>query len=54
MHRQECFAKLPAHSLSDCPVSDLLASQVLSVPVYAELRQEQLDEVIAALQAFTG
>jgi dTDP-4-amino-4,6-dideoxygalactose transaminase len=54
MHRQECFAKLPAHSLSGCPVSDLLSSEVLSIPVFAELRQDQLDEVIAALASFAG
>jgi dTDP-4-amino-4,6-dideoxygalactose transaminase len=54
MHRQECFAKLPAHSLSGCPVSDLLASEVLSIPVYAELAEAQLEEVVAALAAFVG
>ena len=52
MHRQECFAKLPEHSLSDCAVSDLLASEVLSIPVFAELRRDQLDEVIAAVASF--
>ena len=52
MHRQECFAGLPAHALSDCPVSDLLSSEVLSIPVYPELKTEQLDEVVAALASF--
>jgi len=53
MHRQECFAGLSAHSLSDCPVSDLLSSEVISIPVYPELTTGQLDEVIAALASFT-
>ncbi len=52
MHRQECFAGLPAHALSGCPVSDLLASEVISIPVYPELRTAQLDEVVAALSSF--
>lgn len=52
MHRQECFASLPAHALSGCPVSDLLASEVISIPVYPELKADQLDEVVAALSSF--
>lgn len=54
MHRQECFANLPAHALSDCPVSDLLSSEVISIPVYPELKTDQLDEVIAALASFSN
>src|SRR5690606_21031135 len=54
MHRQECFSKLPAHSLSGCVVSDQLASEVLSVPVYPELTQAQLDDVVAAVASFQG
>jgi dTDP-4-amino-4,6-dideoxygalactose transaminase len=52
MHRQECFASLPAHALSGCPVSDLLSSEVISIPVYPELTTAQLDEVVAALASF--
>ena len=52
MHRQECFANLPANSLVDCPVSDRLAMEVISIPVYPELTKEQLDEVVAALASF--
>ena len=53
MHRQECFAGLPAHALSNCGVSDTLSSEVISIPVYAELTTAQLDEVIAAIASFT-
>lgn len=52
MHRQECFADLPEHSLANCPVSDQLASEVLSIPVYPELVTAQLDEVVAAIASF--
>jgi dTDP-4-amino-4,6-dideoxygalactose transaminase len=54
MHRQECFPNLPAHALSDCPVSDLLSAEVISIPVYPELTTAQLDEVIAALASFSN
>ena len=52
MHRQECFAGLPAHALSNCEVSDRLSSEVISIPIYAELTTAQLDEVIAAIASF--
>jgi dTDP-4-amino-4,6-dideoxygalactose transaminase len=52
MHRQECFAALPEHSRSDCGVSDTLAAEALSIPVYPELNVAQLDEVIAAIASF--
>ncbi|WP_035610964.1 DegT/DnrJ/EryC1/StrS family aminotransferase [Haloferula sp. BvORR071] len=52
MHRQECFANLPTASLSDCPISDELSAEVISIPVYPEMSIEQLDEVIAALASF--
>ena len=53
MHRQECFAGLPAHALSHCEVSDLLSSEVISIPVYAELTAAQLEEVVAAFASFS-
>lgn len=48
-HRQECFMHLPAGPL---PESDSAASEVLSIPVYPELRREQLDAVAAAIRKF--
>lgn len=51
LHRQECFADLPT---ADCPVSDKLAREVLSIPVYPELVQEQLDEIALAVSSFGG
>jgi len=49
LHRQECFAHLP---VSECPVSDALSHEVLSIPVYPELVQSQLDEVALAVASF--
>ncbi|HEY8991957.1 MAG TPA: DegT/DnrJ/EryC1/StrS family aminotransferase, partial [Luteolibacter sp.] len=51
LHRQECFADLPA---APCPVSDALAEEVLSIPIYPELVQNQLEEVAAAFASFRG
>lgn len=51
LHRQECFVEFRKRA-GDLPVADQLAQEVLSIPVYPELRQEQLDEVIAAIAEF--
>lgn len=53
MDQQECFAQLPASSRSDCEIAHRLATEVLSIPIYAELTQGQLDDVIAAIAEFT-
>jgi len=52
LHRQPCFATLPPHALLPCPVSETLANEVISIPVYPELNTAQLDEVIAAIQSW--
>ncbi len=51
LHLQECFAHLPA---ADCPVSETLAREVFSIPVYPELTSAQLEEVAAAFGSFAG
>jgi len=50
-HRQECFAGL---GLDDAayPVSNRLAATVLSLPIFPELREEQLREVVATIAEF--
>jgi dTDP-4-amino-4,6-dideoxygalactose transaminase len=50
LHRQPCFAMLPSHAIADCPVSDQLAAEVLSIPIYPELLESQLDEVATAIE----
>jgi len=50
LHQQECFRHLPAHAIQDCPVSEALTGEVLSIPVYPELAAGQRDEVVAAIR----
>ncbi|MFT5465690.1 MAG: dTDP-4-amino-4,6-dideoxygalactose transaminase [Verrucomicrobiales bacterium] len=51
LHRQECFASIidPDQSFA---VSDELAIQVLSIPIFPELKPEQLEHVVAQIESF--
>lgn len=49
LHQQECFRGLPPHALQPCPVAEQLAEEVLSIPVYPELTEGQVNEVAAAI-----
>jgi len=53
MHQQQCFAYLGTERES-FPVANLLAQQALSIPIFPELRREQLDEVISAIGEFVA
>ncbi|HVF41056.1 MAG TPA: DegT/DnrJ/EryC1/StrS family aminotransferase [Gemmatimonadaceae bacterium] len=53
LHLQPCFAYL-GYSKGDFPESEKAASEVISLPVYPELRPDQLDEVIGAVRGFYG
>ncbi len=50
-HRQECFSHL-GHRDEDYPVSNHLAQSVLSVPIYPELTEAQIREVVDAVATF--
>lgn len=50
LHRQECFAG--AHDGRRLPVADALATEVLSLPVFPELRPEEQAAVIDGIFAF--
>lgn len=52
MHRQQCFGHLAQDSRTSLAVTDRLAQEVLSIPVYPELEQAQQDAVIEAVRAF--
>lgn len=52
MDQQTCFASLPASSRVGCEVSHRLANEVLSIPIYPELKLEQKEEVVAAIANF--
>lgn len=53
LHLQPCFAYL-GYKAGSCPESERAAAEVLSLPIYPELTQDQLDEVIGAVRAFYG
>jgi dTDP-4-amino-4,6-dideoxygalactose transaminase len=52
LDQQECFAHLPESSRVGCSVAHDLASEVLSLPVYPELTDEQREAVVAAVIEF--
>ena len=52
MHQQECFAPPSGRQPESLPVSEQLASECLSIPIYPELKREQADTVIAAIREF--
>jgi dTDP-4-amino-4,6-dideoxygalactose transaminase len=53
LHLQPCFEYL-GYSQGDFPESEKAALEVISLPVYPELEQSQLDEVIEAVKGFYG
>ena len=53
LHLQPCFAYL-GYKPGSCPESERAAGEVLSLPIYPELTESQLDEVIGAVRAFYG
>jgi dTDP-4-amino-4,6-dideoxygalactose transaminase len=49
VHLQRAYASL-GYRAGDFPVTELLANQFLSLPIYAELRPEQVSEVVTELE----
>ena len=49
MHLQKAYADLE-YKPGDFPVTESLADRFLSLPIYAELRPEQVAEVVLALE----
>ena len=53
LHRQPCFAYL-GYREGSCPESERASREVLSLPIYSELRRDQQDEVVAGVREFYG
>jgi dTDP-4-amino-4,6-dideoxygalactose transaminase len=53
LHLQPCFAYL-GYREGRCPESERAAREVLSLPIYPELTEAQLDEVVAGVRGFYG
>jgi dTDP-4-amino-4,6-dideoxygalactose transaminase len=49
VHLQKAYASL-GYRTGNFPVTELLANQFLSLPIYAELRREQVSEVVMELE----
>jgi len=49
MHLQDCFSQSGAAVQSSCPVAELLANEVLSIPIYPELTTAQQEAVVRQL-----
>lgn len=53
LHLQECFSGLGYRS-GDLPMSERAAKEVISIPIYPELTEGQIDEVADAIRSFFG
>jgi dTDP-4-amino-4,6-dideoxygalactose transaminase len=51
LHRQRCFEYLGPDA-GACPESDQAAAESLALPVFPELRQEQIEYVVASISRF--
>ena len=51
LHLQECYSEL-GYKPGDIPVSEEAARQVLALPIYAELIQEQQEQVVEIIGRF--
>ena len=51
LHEQQCFAYL-GHAPDEFPNSQRAAREVLALPVYPELKNEQLEHVVRSIAAF--
>jgi dTDP-4-amino-4,6-dideoxygalactose transaminase len=53
LHLQPCFAYL-GYKAGSCPEAERAAREVLSIPIYPELTEGQMTEVVDAVRSFYG
>jgi dTDP-4-amino-4,6-dideoxygalactose transaminase len=53
LHLQDCFKNL-GYKNGDFPVAERISDQVLSLPIYSELKKEQLEYVAKTILRFYG
>ena len=53
LHAQECFREL-GYRLGDLPVTELLCSEVLSLPIFPELGADRIEYVADSIRSFFG
>jgi len=51
LHLQECFGSL-GYSEGDFQIAELASTEVISLPVFGELREEELEEVVSTIREF--
>lgn len=50
-HQQDCFQYL-GYKTGQFPISETAATQTIAVPIYPELTEAQIDEVVSAIAEF--
>jgi len=53
VHLQKCYASL-GYKAGDFPIAEKAASECLSLPIYPELTDEQIETVVSAIRQFFG